>query len=731
MILFLVLVIYFIYGFYLRLESLDVVRINEWVTRDFDRAFNIIDREYFPLAGSESNNGGRLPGPFLYILLSIPLLFNYSYESIFLFNFSLNIASIVMLFFVVRRFFGFYVASFSTILFLINLQHIDSAGFPINPAFIFPMIVLFIWFLLEFSLNKSTKFFPLIVLVLSLAVQLHYSIATYIFVPILIIFIFRIKIPLKSILISIFILLVCFSPYFIYKNKTFEPNVIGSGTFEKQNDHSISNIVSIITAQNTLKRMTFQNGVNKWELFRYNYAFINYLIISVCFYYFLFFVIKNSARKKFQACKKESILLLLFYIPALIYGIANPHKSHQWYNYIFILPVTILIAVFISHLYEFSSQKLHLSLSTLFTLTLIGYFTYYTNFSFHRYVRIIKYQFVDTGTRALSYKNTNYLIRSLMNELKLTGEDYYERVYFDGFSPYSFNRLKFIDDTIADYDKPQRSEASKINKCFYLVDNLIRNVETGKLIWENDKAKVHKDRVSRAEKLFSDKTIQMKSKTPQVLFFRYGSAIGSFLLYQYSTKGNQPCYQNSFNPFVVSKRTRNLLEGSYGLNNHDKAIIIKTLSNEEVYDSNQELNSLKSIFIIYDKFFQTPIRVNITIERRGQKYIIKGGVELYSFTWRPFNINELSLFISRKESSFPVKFDIISRDSWLSENTFTTSYTNNMVWGRKFILPSGFELKKDEFQINLTGSFKTDSPCCRVLAIKNIESSPAAVEVKS
>ena len=84
-------------GFYVLWESLDVVRVNDFVTRDFERAFNIVEGNYFPLAGPELNNGGRLPGPFMYILLAIPILIHSSYESIFVFNFILNIASIPLL----------------------------------------------------------------------------------------------------------------------------------------------------------------------------------------------------------------------------------------------------------------------------------------------------------------------------------------------------------------------------------------------------------------------------------------------------------------------------------------------------------------------------------------------------------------------------------------------------------------------------------------------------------
>ena len=79
-------------GIYFRFEAFEVVRINEWVIRDFDRAFHLFDGDYIPLAGSERNAGGRLLGPFLYFFLTIPLFFSYSYESIYAFNLVLNVA---------------------------------------------------------------------------------------------------------------------------------------------------------------------------------------------------------------------------------------------------------------------------------------------------------------------------------------------------------------------------------------------------------------------------------------------------------------------------------------------------------------------------------------------------------------------------------------------------------------------------------------------------------------
>ena len=102
------LVFSFFLGLYFRFQLTDYVLIKDWNSRDFDRALNLIDGIYFPLAGPEVNVGGRLPGPFLYYLLAIPLLIHKSYESIFYFNFLLNIGSIVGLYLVLRKYFDHF-----------------------------------------------------------------------------------------------------------------------------------------------------------------------------------------------------------------------------------------------------------------------------------------------------------------------------------------------------------------------------------------------------------------------------------------------------------------------------------------------------------------------------------------------------------------------------------------------------------------------------------------------
>jgi hypothetical protein len=208
------LVGFFSLGLTLRWETLEVVRLNQWLARDIDRALNLFAGNYFPLAGPETTNGLRLPGPFLYILMAIPLWFDYSYESIFNFYFLLNSASLVLSFYIIKKYFGFNTAFLTTVLQSTNLLCIEAVAFPINPTFLLPIIPLLLWSILEFTINKNEKAVPFIILFICLGIQIHLSIATFLLIPIISAVIFKIKISFKTILKILIVGLICFLPFF-------------------------------------------------------------------------------------------------------------------------------------------------------------------------------------------------------------------------------------------------------------------------------------------------------------------------------------------------------------------------------------------------------------------------------------------------------------------------------------------------------------------------------------
>ena len=325
LLIFSVLAAYLIFGFYLRYETLDIKRFNEWLTRDFDRALNLAEGIYIPLAGPETSGGGRLPGPFLYFLMAIPLFFELSYESIFIFHFLLNVVSVWMFFHIANKYFGLRTGVLATILLSIDLVHIDTVAFPINPAFIFPLIILFLGLLLELTNKRNPVIFPLLLFLICLAIQIHYSVATYFLVLIAVIIFFRIKVPLRHLFTATLYALLALSPYLVYKETTFEPEVITHEKFFEYKD----NPIKTLTLQKTLRRLAYQSGTE--PMFGSSPLHSKVRFVSLCFgfYGLIAFIGINSIQKNLRPCINEKTLLLLFYIPALIYEILSPTTDMQ------------------------------------------------------------------------------------------------------------------------------------------------------------------------------------------------------------------------------------------------------------------------------------------------------------------------------------------------------------------------------------------------------------------
>ena len=155
--------------------------------------------------------------------MAIPLWFQYSYEAILNFNFILNFSTLVISFFVVKKYFDLNTSFIVTALQSTHLLYLDAIAFPINPAFLLPVIPVLIYFILEFSLKGNEKVLPFIAIIISLGVQIHFSLATYLLVPIISAILFRIKISLKVVIKAILLALVCFLPFIFHINNS--PNI--------------------------------------------------------------------------------------------------------------------------------------------------------------------------------------------------------------------------------------------------------------------------------------------------------------------------------------------------------------------------------------------------------------------------------------------------------------------------------------------------------------------------
>jgi hypothetical protein len=670
------LILCFFLGTYFRFQLTDFVLIKDWNSRDFDRAFNLIEGLYIPLAGPEVNVGGRLPGPFLYFLLALPLLIKKSYESIFYFNFLLNIASVAGFYFVLKKHFNYFTCVIGTILALFCLPHMGAVGFPINPSFLFPFIVLFIWAYLEFILNKKSQYVPIMVLTICLGVQLHYSILIFAFIPIILALLWRIKIEIKPLFWSFLICLVSFTPYLFYKINFFHALGEGIPTFSK---HTFSTLLQTPFLGHTLEGITLKNGLWRYQLFPKGIAGF-YLTLTLLALSVLFLIIIQKIRKQgFHSCKKEISLFLLFYFPGILFEFSLPFKGHfphNWYSFIFLFPQILVISYFISWL----EQRLKKTTTrTTFFSGLILIFVYLlinAHQEVSKYKAQSKENLFSDNFKLRRYKEFNgysQLLKTFMKKLNLTPEEYSRRVYFEGLGmnggPQSMKLLQLVSKNI----EGSASTSNKTpKKCFYIrKSDMLGSSEVQRLkILKNDKSVI--------------------STPPYEVTVADGKLIRRFLVTEYTTNINQSCYNNSFNKYAVRKDIRDLLLEGHDINPRSESEI-KVISFEEKFDSSNQLKQLKGNYLIYFKNLKFPFRFRLELNRIAGGYSIRCHLLFYRFHVQTHHISNQVIYLKNNLGL-----------SILSPNTLPTHRGfSNKSWFRGYNLPIKEPFIKDQYNIKL------------------------------
>ncbi len=671
--LYLIFLIVIAIGFYLRLWTLDLAFVNEWVARDFDRAFNLVDGNYFPLAGPEYDNGGRLPGPFLYWLLALPLLFNYSYESIIVFNFILNSLGILLFLGVLKKYFDTHIAIISGIIILIFLPHIQIFGFPFNPAYIFFFIALFMGLLLELVIHKNYKCFPLIVLTLSLSVQLHLSMAVFYLAPIIILIIYRFKIPLPYLFWALVSVAICFLPYLFYKelflsSSTWEDN--GAGTIKGLNFWSYIELLKIIIVNKTVLRLTDFNGLSYWIPFSNSAALIYKTFIYFGLIYLIYFIYK----KGYQNTKREIVALSCFFIPALVYEVIHPKFDHNWYSFIFIFPIFAITGISIKYFYDSLKDKLKLffSIGLILILCVLVFDAFKSMDAYQKKIYVNTYGF------------SKQIFGKVMRSLKLNPRDFGEKVYLDiPILPYSVKRLSFLK------PDPDHSSLKNNNSCFYIIGT---NYFNG--------SKQNVEPVQRLKSILNEKIITIKPIT-----FNYSNNSFVMQAFEYLPAHQKNCYQNTENFFQVSKKHRNLLMDANKLkkaNQSKEPVIFKTLKSQHSFNENEELIFFNDTYLIYNKITKLPVLLELKIKKEINGYIVQISIDGYNYR-NKIDIPNFSLLLSigqknMRDDKIKKQFVMNLKLNPLFQNK---AYTTKFKFDQDFPFPKNIKLNKGEFEFFL------------------------------
>jgi hypothetical protein len=696
-----VLISFFLLGLILRLECLEVVRINFWLTRDFDRAFNLFDGNYIPLAGPETTNGLRLPGPALYFLMAIPLWFQYSYDSIFVFYLVLNFSSLILTFWIIRKYFDFNTAFLATIYQLIHPLSIEGIAFPINPAFLLPIIPFLFWFVFEFALNKNENYFPLIILIVAIGIQIHLSIAVFLTVPILWALIFKIKISLKTIIKTFIVAALCFVPFFFYEAQAYKPSIAYTSVTKPDPFSSFIEPIRIIGVQNTIWRLS-EVGISMGNMSNFLgipkvYSLLTSILINCSFFGSVLFLIFNIRQKETEVFKRSLLVVFLFYLPALIYDLIRPWEAHFWYNYIFILPTALLLSNFFVILNSLAKKKgFQISLKVGASI-LVVYLTLFNTNYFYSVKRDIQHH-VSIGDYK-SFKPLDLFIRNLSKHFDIPLDGYVDQVYFEENTPFSTKLIKLMEKDINDSSPKKNDEKKK--PCYYLfsMDNLV-DMKTGRFTEKNKKL----------SSFSNDTTIQILASD---IFAYNGKKFG---VKKYYPKFNQPCYQNSDNVFSSTFEDKMLLDDYFQYQSNGN----RFLERQVEFGNDDELKNIKIKTIYSNPTLDLPIRFQITVEKNPKNYSLRVKLDAYGWGKRlgdNFVLKSMDIEIENKANSLEaknkLKFPIITPGSWIGDGFGIK--LDKFSWYRQFDLPENYKFPKSELIFNISGDVRVlnkKGPCC-------------------
>jgi hypothetical protein len=703
--------LFMLLGLFLRLEVLDNVVVNEWVTRDFDRAFNLVDGNYIPLAGPEATNGGRLPGPFLYFLMAIPLLFNYSYDSIFVFNLLLNIASIGVLFYSLKKIFGLFFACTASTLVCINTYHISGVFFPINPSFIFLFISLFIWFYFKLIFERKTIFLPFQILVISLAIQAHYTLALLYLVPFISIVTFKIKIPLKHIFLTVGLCLICFTPFLIYKQSFYQlpiNEMVGTG-FE---GFSFLRLIGLVTIFNTITNIVSNAAIQYWSSPNEMSVVIGYATIYISILTLIIFIFFKYKKNDLVSCKKQLVVFLIFYIPSIIYEINNPNLGHYWYAFIFIVPTALLLTEAGFIIYSCIKNRNFKNIFCVLVFSLFTFLGYLSVMHVNSSISVVENR-IFKGVFEGRFKNYQKMLGHLMVKLSLNPKQFAERVYFLDARPSSIKRLEFAYNQLSDNQK-ENIESKDEDFCYFLINN------------NYSRAPVKKKLLGVF--LRYDKSI-VKGKEVKVSFDEIG--FNEFLnIIFYKPKEKQSCYNNSFNSFVVNKEVRQMLSEVKGLHRHEGFVLkSKLLQKKESYDKNNRLLKFRGSYVFLHKISGLPFKFNLSIKKEEDGYHVKTEI-IQVYFWRnlDFHFSKIELnilpktykngwtLVGKKDLYKPII--IIPQETMASTDNNMSNVSDwnySQFWNKEQIIPDAeIELIDGQFKffLSLTIYYDETSHCC-------------------
>lgn len=202
---------------FLRLWKPDLVYFSLHTARDLYRSLLLLRGVEFPLLGSELQYGGRVLGPFMYILCAPALAVSCSPVAISVFIGLLNTALVGCVWALGRRYFSPATGLWAAALYAVFPLEIAQLRFCWNPCFLPAMSLGALACLLAWTVQRRAWAFAGMVVFIILGIQLHMS-AIELFVSAgLVAFVARARVPRRIGVATVALVLLLFLPLIIHE----------------------------------------------------------------------------------------------------------------------------------------------------------------------------------------------------------------------------------------------------------------------------------------------------------------------------------------------------------------------------------------------------------------------------------------------------------------------------------------------------------------------------------
>ncbi|MGI8893992.1 MAG: glycosyltransferase family 39 protein [Bacteroidia bacterium] len=266
--------------------------------RNSFKALKLVEEGEIPLTSSISSTGINEPPVFMY-LLSLPFIFSTSPVFATGFIALMNVAAIVILFFLIKNYFSVQAALISVALYAVNPWQVLFSRKMWTQNLLAPFVILFIYLILEAVIKKKKEYIIYSLLILGIILQLHLSAIYFVALAGLIIILYYKDVKINYLIAGIVLCLITFIPYLIFQinNNFADLHTILTHFKQERIFHSSAFLMPLTLFSTNGFEYSFGNDFNEFLHTAYKLPLIDYLSVTLLLFSLGYFLLNMNKLK--------------------------------------------------------------------------------------------------------------------------------------------------------------------------------------------------------------------------------------------------------------------------------------------------------------------------------------------------------------------------------------------------------------------------------------------------